>query len=89
MHCTCVDGLMTRVLVVEDDRDIAELVRRYLERAGFDVMVLSSGRDGLTRLTEDAPDLLILDLMLPNVDGIEVCRAARSEERRVGKECRL
>jgi DNA-binding response OmpR family regulator len=69
---------MTRVLVVEDDRDIAELVRRYLERAGFAVTHVSSGKDALTRLVQGPPDLLLLDLMLPHVNGIEVCRAARA-----------
>jgi DNA-binding response OmpR family regulator len=69
---------MTRVLVVEDDRDIAELVRRYLERAGFAVTHVSSGKDALTRLAQGPPDLLLLDLMLPHVDGIEICRAARA-----------
>jgi len=69
---------MMRVLVVEDDRDIAELVRRYLEKAGFSVTVISSGQEALIRLTESPPDLLILDLMLPHVDGIEICRIARA-----------
>ncbi len=72
---------MTRVLVVEDDRDIAELVRRYLERAGFAVTLLSSGRDALTTLTEEPPGVLILDLMLPHVDGIDICRAARANQK--------
>jgi DNA-binding response OmpR family regulator len=65
------------VLVVEDDRDIAELVARYLRRAGFEVDLLSSGRDALARLNERAPDLLVLDVMLPEVSGLEICRAVR------------
>jgi DNA-binding response OmpR family regulator len=72
---------MTRVLVVEDDRDIADLVARYLEKAGFGVDVLSSGRDALAALAERPPDLLVLDLMLPEVDGLEICRAARTNTR--------
>jgi two-component system alkaline phosphatase synthesis response regulator PhoP len=72
---------MTRVLVVEDDRDIAELVGRYLERAGYTVELLSSGRQALTAIAERPPDLLILDLMLPQVDGLEICRAIRANER--------
>jgi DNA-binding response OmpR family regulator len=68
------------ILVVEDDRDIADLVRRYLEKSGFDVEILSSGREALARLTERPPDLLVLDLMLPHVDGLEICRAVRSNE---------
>ncbi len=72
---------MTRVLVVEDDRDIAELVARYLEKAGFTVETLSSGRDALAAIAQRPPDLLVLDLMLPHVDGLEICRAARSNAR--------
>lgn len=70
---------MTRVLVVEDDRDIAELVGRYLEKAGFSVELLASGREALTSLNERPPDLLVLDLMLPGVNGLEICRAARQQ----------
>src|SRR5438034_11546176 len=90
----------TRILVVEDDQDIAQLVARYLEKAGFVPEVVSSGRDALTAIAAQAPGLIVLDLMLPQVDGLEVCRAVRgreataaipiimlrSEERRVGKE---
>jgi two-component system, OmpR family, alkaline phosphatase synthesis response regulator PhoP len=71
---------MTRILVVEDDRDIGDLVSRYLEKAGFAVELLSSGRDALRAIAERPPDLLILDLMLPHVDGLEICRAARAGE---------
>jgi DNA-binding response OmpR family regulator len=72
---------MTRILVVEDDRDIAELVERYLQKAGFSTEVLSSGRDALKALAQRPPDLLILDLMLPQVDGLEICRVARGNSR--------
>ncbi len=68
----------TRILVVEDDRDIAALVARYLEKAGFSVDLVTSGREGLQRLLDQPPGLLILDLMLPGVDGTEICRAARA-----------
>src|SRR5262245_20357255 len=71
---------MTRILVVEDDRDIAELVGRYLERAGFAVELISSGRQALAAVTERPPDLLILDLMLPHVDGLEICRTVRANQ---------
>jgi two-component system, OmpR family, alkaline phosphatase synthesis response regulator PhoP len=71
---------MTRILIVEDDRDIAELVGRYLEKAGFTVEILVSGRDALTALSARPPDLLILDLMLPHVEGTEICRAARAND---------
>src|SRR5438128_1011882 len=68
----------TRILVVEDDQDIAQLVARYLEKAGFAADVVSSGREALTAIAARAPDLLILDRMLPHVDGLEICRAVRS-----------
>ena len=71
---------MTRILVVEDDRDIGDLVSRYLEKAGFVVELLSSGRDALKAIAERPPDLLILDLMLPHVDGLEICRTARTSD---------
>jgi DNA-binding response OmpR family regulator len=69
---------MTRILVVEDDRDIGDLVRRYLEKADYVVELLSSGREAMRALAERPPDLLILDLMLPQVDGLDICRAARA-----------
>ena len=68
---------MTRILVVEDDRDIAELIGRYLEKAGFSVELLGSGRAALAAMDGQLPDLLVLDLMLPGMDGIDVCRAVR------------
>ena len=70
---------MTRILVVEDDRDIGDLVTRYLEKAGFTVELLSSGRDALKAIAERPPDLLVLDLMLPHVDGLEICRFVRAD----------
>lgn len=72
---------MTRILVVEDDPDIADLIGRYLGKAGFSVELTASGSDALKRLTERPPDLVVLDLMLPHVDGLEVCRAARADPR--------
>jgi len=70
----------TRILVVEDDQDIAQLVARYLEKGGFVPEVVSSGRDALTAVAAQAPDLIVLDLMLPQLDGLEVCRAVRARE---------
>jgi two-component system, OmpR family, alkaline phosphatase synthesis response regulator PhoP len=70
-----------RILIVEDDRDIGELVSRYLQKAGFATELLSSGRDGLKAVQERPPDLVILDLMLPHVDGLEICRVMRASER--------
>jgi len=66
-----------RVLVVEDDETVSEVVRRYLEREGYDVDTASDGLDGLARALRHPPDLMVLDLMLPGLDGIEVCRRLR------------
>lgn len=71
---------MTRILVVEDDRDIADLVARYLEKAGFAVQTLASGREALAAIGKQPPDLLVLDLMLPQVDGLEICRFVRGHD---------
>ena len=68
---------MGHILIVEDDRDIAELVRHYLVRAGHTAEALSSGLDVLARVRQRRPDLLVLDLMLPGLHGLEVCRALR------------
>jgi two-component system, OmpR family, response regulator RegX3 len=67
-----------RILVVEDERSLAESVRYNLEREGFAVDVAGDGRLALERFGERAPDLVILDLMLPEVSGLDVCRAIRA-----------
>jgi DNA-binding response OmpR family regulator len=69
-------GPVGTVLVVEDDRDIRDLVRRYLERAGHAVLSTGSGVEGLKLLTQATPDLVVLDLGLPDLDGLEVLREA-------------
>ncbi|MEV0649022.1 response regulator transcription factor [Phytomonospora sp. NPDC050363] len=66
------------VLVVDDDPTVSDVVRRYLEHAGFRVTLAADGVAGLRAFREGAPDLVVLDLMLPGVDGIEVCRVLRS-----------
>lgn len=67
------------VLVVEDEPDIRDLVAFHLEREGFQVRTARSGAEGLTRVKTAAPDLIILDLMLPELDGLEVCRRLRRD----------
>ncbi|MEV7095834.1 response regulator transcription factor [Amycolatopsis sp. NPDC051045] len=69
-----------RILVAEDDRKQAELIRRYLEREGHEATVVHDGRDVLDHARRRAPDLLLLDLMLPGVDGLTVCRSLRAEK---------
>src|SRR5262245_18834926 len=62
------------ILIVEDELEIAELVRFHVEREGFDARIVQSGRVALGAVETDRPDLILLDLMLPDVDGLEVCR---------------
>ena len=68
---------MARVLVVDDDPTVSDVVRRYLERAGHEVAMAVTGEDALERVGAGAPDLVVLDLMLPGIDGLEVCRRLR------------
>jgi DNA-binding response OmpR family regulator len=68
----------TRVLVVEDDRTVAEVVTRYLEHEGFVVESVGDGSEALARADVQLPDLVVLDIMLPGLDGLEVCRRLRS-----------
>jgi DNA-binding response OmpR family regulator len=70
---------MSRILIVEDDRDIADLIVHYLKLAGHDADVLTSGAEALPAVRRQVPDVLILDRMLPALDGLEVCRAMRSD----------
>jgi two-component system alkaline phosphatase synthesis response regulator PhoP len=67
------------ILVVEDDRDIAELIRHYLVRAGHSVEIATSGTEVLPRVRTRLPDLLVLDLMLPGLHGLEICQALRRD----------
>ncbi len=67
------------ILVVDDEARIVKLVRDYLERAGFDVLAARDGETALTLARLERPDLVILDLMLPGVDGLDVCRRLRQE----------
>ncbi len=68
-----------RVLVVDDDEKTVELVRLYLNRDGYRVATAYNGTDALRLARESRPDLIVLDLMLPGIDGLEVCRTIRAE----------
>ncbi|GAA0908351.1 response regulator transcription factor [Virgisporangium ochraceum] len=63
-----------RVLVVDDDPTVSDVVCRYLERAGYEVSHAADGRSALTLYSRERPALVVLDLMLPGIDGLEVCR---------------
>jgi len=68
-----------KILVVEDDRDISELITYNLEREGYEVSCLYDGAQAVDFVTRRKPELIILDLMLPEVDGIEICRTLKSD----------
>jgi len=70
---------MSQILVVEDDRDIADLIRHSLTKAGHHVEVLASGSEAVLRVREQPPEVLLLDLMLPGMSGLEVCRTLRAD----------
>jgi two-component system phosphate regulon response regulator PhoB len=68
-----------KILVVEDDRDISELITYNLEREGYEVACLYDGSQAVDFVNKRKPELIILDLMLPEVDGIEICRTLKSD----------
>jgi two-component system response regulator MprA len=68
-----------RVLVVDDDRSLRDAVRRALTLGGYDVHVAEGGYEGLARVTETRPDAIVLDVLMPDIDGLEVCRRLRSD----------
>src|SRR5947209_18258322 len=67
-----------KILIIEDDANITQLIRLYLEQADFTVLTASDGVAGLELHAREHPDLVILDLMLPGLDGMEVCRRIRA-----------
>jgi len=66
-----------KILVVEDEKDILQLVTLYLEKEGFRILKATTGTEGLRSAKEDNPDLVILDLMLPEIDGLDICKQLR------------
>ena len=72
-------AMSQKILVVEDERDIVKLLRAYLEKAGFIVATASDGQEALAVFRHEHPNLVILDLNLPEMDGLDVCRALRRQ----------
>jgi len=68
-----------RAIIAEDDADIGQLVAHYLQKAGFEPTLLTNGRDVLPRAKRQLPDVIILDVMLPGMNGLEICRALRAD----------
>ena len=71
--------MSNKILIVDDDRKTAELIRMYLEREGYGALLAHDGRQALDLARQRAPDLIVLDLMLPVVEGLDVCRILRAE----------
>ncbi|MCD6422191.1 response regulator transcription factor [bacterium] len=71
--------MVERILIVEDEREIVRVLRGYLEAAGFQVLEANDGKEGLRIARQEKPALVLLDLMLPKMDGLDVCRALRRD----------
>ncbi len=69
----------TKILVIEDDEDIQELLRYNLSRDGYSASIAASGEDGISMLRSTPPDLILLDLMLPGIGGLDVCRIVKND----------
>ena len=69
----------TKILIADDDKNICELLRMYLEKDGFSVAIAGNGEEALAKFDEENPDLLLLDVMMPRLDGWQVCRELRKK----------
>jgi len=81
-HRSSVARARAKVLVVDDEPAIGDVVSRYLKRAGYDTVVAATGKDALGQAETGCPDVVVLDLMLPDIDGLEVMRRLRKENHR-------
>lgn len=68
-----------KIVIIEDESDILEVIAYNLKREGYDVLTSQDGEDGLAQIEKEAPDLVVLDLMLPTVDGIEICSKLKTD----------
>jgi two-component system phosphate regulon response regulator PhoB len=75
------DASAQRILVVDDEDDLLELLRYNLSREGYQVTCVATGEDALRSVRRQPPDLIVLDVMLPGIDGLEVCRRLKSESK--------
>ncbi|MFL0195137.1 response regulator [Clostridium sp. WILCCON 0269] len=73
------DGSIGKILIVDDDENICDVIKMYVENAGYEVQVANDGKSAETAFLEYKPDLVLLDIMLPNVDGIDVLKWIRKE----------
>ncbi len=72
--------MTTRILVVEDERDIRDLIQHHLEKAGFEVRVAADGQEAFRKIQEGSPDLILLDLMLPEMDGKDLTKLLKARD---------
>jgi two-component system alkaline phosphatase synthesis response regulator PhoP len=72
---------MKKILIIEDDEHIIELLRFNVENNGYSVLTATDGHDGLEKAINELPDLILLDLMLPGIDGIDICNKLKNKER--------
>jgi len=67
-----------KILIIEDDAKISDLVKLYLEKDGFKVAIANDGKQGMEKIAKENPDLIILDLMLPEIDGLTIAKSVRA-----------
>lgn len=72
---------MAKILIVDDEPNLVKLLQSILEGNGYDVIVACDGQEGIDKTYQEKPDLIILDVMLPKIDGYEVCKMLRSDAR--------
>jgi len=72
---------MAKILIIEDELELARLIQVRLENAGFGVEIAGDGKEGLEKITDYQPDLVILDLILPQIDGYRVCELIKSDDK--------
>lgn len=70
-----------RIVIIEDEPDILEIISYNLKREGFDVAIALDGKEGLTLIRDNMPDLVLLDLMLPGMNGLDICRCLKGDQR--------
>ena len=75
------EGTIGRVLIVDDDENICEVIKMYLENSGYETRVCNDGRSAQEVFSEYKPDIVLLDIMLPYVDGIDVLKSIRKKKR--------
>ena len=74
-------GNKTKILIVEDDKFLAELISTKLDKEGYDIVLANDGESGVTKTREEFPEIILLDIMLPGMDGFEVLENIKSTEK--------